>query len=173
MYRDAFFLAVPCISLMLMVALPVIKWSKRRNVSLIRPKLTKRLWLCRTFSRRDSCRTSGRRVTGQASIYFWCWAHWLPDCQCCETLGAAEIVCADVSPRSLSLGKEMGRMYCKPTKRRHGSLESGKGYFDVSFEVSGHPSSVNTCLRSPCTRRNGAGRDGRRDGRIPNDDIDW
>lgn len=30
---------------MLMVALPVIKWSKRRNVSLIRPKLTKRLWL--------------------------------------------------------------------------------------------------------------------------------
>lgn len=26
-----------------------------------------------------------------------------------KTLGAAEIVCADVSPRSLSLGKEMGR----------------------------------------------------------------
>ena len=25
-----------------------------------------------------------------------------------KTLGAAEIVCADVSPRSLSLGKEMG-----------------------------------------------------------------
>ncbi len=42
---DMRFLAVPCISLMLMVVLPVIKWSKRRNVSLIRPKLTKRLWL--------------------------------------------------------------------------------------------------------------------------------
>ncbi len=42
-----------------------LKWSKRRNVSLIRPKLTKRLGFCRTFSRRDSCRTSGRRVTGK------------------------------------------------------------------------------------------------------------
>ena len=64
-----------------------------------------------------------------------------------ENTGAAEIVCTDVSPRSLSLGKEMGAdVLVKPTKRRHGSLESGKGYFDVSFEVSGHPSSVNTCL---------------------------
>lgn len=130
-----------------MVALPVIKWSKRRNVSLIRPKLTKRLWLCRTFSRRDSCRTSGRRVTGQASIYFWCWAHWLPDCQCCENTGAAEIVCADVSPRSLSLGKEMGAdVLVNPQNDDMDHWKAEKGYFDVSFEVSGHPSSVNTCL---------------------------
>ncbi len=45
--------------------LPVIKWSKRRNVSLIRPKLTKGYGFCRTFSRRDSCRTSGRELQGK------------------------------------------------------------------------------------------------------------
>ncbi|EPN7387801.1 L-idonate 5-dehydrogenase [Escherichia coli] len=64
-----------------------------------------------------------------------------------KTLGAAEIVCADVSPRSLSLGKEMGAdVLVNPQNDDMDHWKAEKGYFDVSFEVSGHPSSVNTCL---------------------------
>lgn len=130
-----------------MVVLPVIKWSKRRNVSLIRPKLTKRLWLLPNLSRRDSCRTSGRRVTGQAVFISGVGPIGCLIVSAVKTLGAAEIVCADVSPRSLSLGKEMGAdVLVNPQNDDMDHWKAEKGYFDVSFEVSGHPSSVNTCL---------------------------
>lgn len=64
-----------------------------------------------------------------------------------KTLGAAEVVCADISPRSLSLAQQMGADRVVDT--REASFErwkADKGYFDISFEVSGHPSSVTTCL---------------------------
>ncbi|MFS2221201.1 L-idonate 5-dehydrogenase [Pantoea sp. B65] len=61
--------------------------------------------------------------------------------------GAAEIVCADVSERSLALAEKMGA-----TRLIHAAsgdftpYQADKGYFDVSFEASGHPSSLQRCL---------------------------
>lgn len=64
-----------------------------------------------------------------------------------KTLGAAEIVCADVSPRSLSLAAQMGAdTLVNPLHDSLDGWKEEKGYFDISFEVSGHPSSVTTCL---------------------------
>jgi L-idonate 5-dehydrogenase len=64
-----------------------------------------------------------------------------------KTLGAAEIVCADVSPRSLSLAAKMGAdTLINPQHDDLAPWKTEKGYFDVSFEVSGHPSSITTCL---------------------------
>lgn len=64
-----------------------------------------------------------------------------------KALGASEIVCADMSQRCLDLALEMGA-----TKVLHAAsgdftpyLEH-KGYFDVSFEAAGHPSSIDRCL---------------------------
>lgn len=64
-----------------------------------------------------------------------------------KTLGAAEVVCADISTRSLSLARQMGADTL--VNPQHDSLDgwkAEKGYFDISFEVSGHPSSISTCL---------------------------
>ncbi|PLV62706.1 L-idonate 5-dehydrogenase [Erwinia sp. B116] len=61
--------------------------------------------------------------------------------------GAAEVVCADVSERSLAMATAMGA-----TKTIHAAegdftpYLADKGYFDVSFEASGHPSSLTRCL---------------------------
>ncbi|MBP2168375.1 L-idonate 5-dehydrogenase [Erwinia toletana] len=61
--------------------------------------------------------------------------------------GASEIVCADVSERSLSMAEKMGA-----TSLIHAASGdftpylADKGYFDVSFEASGHPSSLQRCL---------------------------
>ncbi|KQN57958.1 alcohol dehydrogenase catalytic domain-containing protein [Erwinia sp. E602] len=61
--------------------------------------------------------------------------------------GAAEVVCADVSERSLAMATAMGA-----TKTIHAAegdftpYLAEKGYFDVSFEASGHPSSLTRCL---------------------------
>lgn len=64
-----------------------------------------------------------------------------------KTLGAAEIVCADISPRSLSLAQQMGAdTLINPQQDSLEEWKKEKGYFDVSFEVSGHPSSITTCL---------------------------
>mgnify|MGYP000679859937 CR=1 FL=1 len=64
-----------------------------------------------------------------------------------KTLGAAEIVCADISPRSLSLAQQMGAdTLINPQQDSLDEWKKEKGYFDVSFEVSGHPSSITTCL---------------------------
>ncbi len=142
------FLAVPCISLMLMVALPVIKWSKRRNVSLIRPKLTKKVMAfaeplaVAIHAAHQAGELQGKRVFISGVGPIGCLI-----VSAVKTLGAAEIVCADVSPRSLSLGKEMGAdVLVNPQNDDMDHWKAEKGYFDVSFEVSGHPSSVNTCL---------------------------
>ncbi len=136
-------------------------------------KADERLWLCRTFSRRDSCRTSGRRVTGQAVFISGVGPIGLPDCQCCENTGAAEIVCADVSPRSFRWAKRWGGCVVNPQNDDMDHWKRKKGYFDVSFEVSVILHQWIPVWSHSCTRRNGAGRYGRRDGRIPNDDIDW
>lgn len=64
-----------------------------------------------------------------------------------KTLGAAEVVCADISPRSLSLAQQMGAdTVVDPRETSFERWKADKGYFDISFEVSGHPSSVTTCL---------------------------
>lgn len=61
--------------------------------------------------------------------------------------GAAEVVCADVSERSLEMAVAMGA-----TETLHAAdgdftpYLADKGYFDVSFEASGHPSSLTRCL---------------------------
>lgn len=64
-----------------------------------------------------------------------------------KALGATEIICADISQRCLDLALEMGA-----TKVLH-AIDSDfsdylkhKGEFDVSFEASGHSSSVERCL---------------------------
>lgn len=64
-----------------------------------------------------------------------------------KALGATEIICADISQRCLDLALEMGA-----TKVLH-AINSDfsdylkhKGEFDVSFEASGHSSSVERCL---------------------------
>lgn len=72
-----------------------------------------------------------------------------------KTLGAAEIVCADISPRSLELAKKMGAdTLLDPRSADLTPWKAEKGYFDVSFEVSGHPTSITTCLE--VTRAKGA-----------------
>jgi len=61
--------------------------------------------------------------------------------------GAAEVVCADISERSLAMAAAMGA-----TDTLHAAdgdfapYLAEKGYFDVSFEASGHPSSLTRCL---------------------------
>lgn len=64
-----------------------------------------------------------------------------------KALGATEIICTDISRRCLDLALEMGA-----TKVLH-AIEDDfsdylqhKGEFDVSFEASGHISSIERCL---------------------------
>lgn len=64
-----------------------------------------------------------------------------------KVMGAAEIICADISERSLTLATAMGAT--KVVHAQDGDFTEylkEKGYFDVSFEVSGHPQSVTRCL---------------------------
>lgn len=64
-----------------------------------------------------------------------------------KTLGAAEIVCADISPRSLDLAQKMGAdTLIDPRNADLTPWKAEKGYFDISFEVSGNPTSIHTCL---------------------------
>lgn len=61
--------------------------------------------------------------------------------------GAAEVVCTDISERSLTLAKAMGaNIAIDANKGDFSSYLAEKGYFDISFEASGHPSSVIRCL---------------------------
>ncbi|ACS84038.1 L-idonate 5-dehydrogenase [Musicola paradisiaca] len=64
-----------------------------------------------------------------------------------KAMGAAEIVCADVSERSLALASTMGAT--QTVHAQSGDFSDylrDKGYFDISFEVSGHPQSIVRCL---------------------------
>ncbi len=61
--------------------------------------------------------------------------------------GAKEIVCADLSERCLAIAARMGAD--KTLNAADGDLTGyakDKGYFDIAFEVSGHPLSINRCL---------------------------
>ncbi|RWR01024.1 L-idonate 5-dehydrogenase [[Pantoea] beijingensis] len=61
--------------------------------------------------------------------------------------GANEIICTDVSARSLMLSEKMGATHTlDAASGDFSSYLAGKGYFDVSFEASGHPSSLQRCL---------------------------
>jgi L-idonate 5-dehydrogenase len=64
-----------------------------------------------------------------------------------KALGAGEIVCADLSPRCLDIAQKMGATRCLHAGNDDFSLyQQEKGYFDIAFEVSGHPSSLQRCL---------------------------
>lgn len=61
--------------------------------------------------------------------------------------GAAEVVCTDISERSLVMANAMGAtMTMNAASGDFSPYLAEKGYFDISFEVSGHPSSLNRCL---------------------------
>lgn len=64
-----------------------------------------------------------------------------------KALGAAEIVCADLSPRCLAIARQMGADRCLHAADDDVSdYQQDKGYFDVAFEVAGHPQSLQRCL---------------------------
>jgi L-idonate 5-dehydrogenase len=64
-----------------------------------------------------------------------------------KALGAAEIVCADLSPRCLAIAGEMGAgVLLHAANDDFSAYLQDKGYFDIAFEVAGHPSSLQRCL---------------------------
>lgn len=64
-----------------------------------------------------------------------------------KALGAAEIVCADLSPRCLAIAAQMGADRClHAADDDFSDYLRDKGYFDVAFEVAGHPQSLQRCL---------------------------
>lgn len=67
--------------------------------------------------------------------------------------GAASIVCSDISERSLAMAQQMGAT--DVIHAANGDFTpylADKGYFDVSFEASGHPSSLQRCLDVTCAK---------------------
>lgn len=63
-----------------------------------------------------------------------------------KALGAQEIICADISQRCLNLALEMGATKVLHANDDFSEYAQHKGEFDVSFEASGHPSSIERCL---------------------------
>ena len=64
-----------------------------------------------------------------------------------KVLGAKEIVCVDVSEKSLSLAKKMGgTKFINTVNSNLDEYKNEKGFFDIAFEVSGHPDSLKNCL---------------------------
>lgn len=64
-----------------------------------------------------------------------------------KALGAAEIICSDISQRCLDLALEMGATkVLHATEGNFSEYLQNKGEFDVSFEASGHISSIERCL---------------------------
>ncbi|CAI1537616.1 L-idonate 5-dehydrogenase [Serratia entomophila] len=64
-----------------------------------------------------------------------------------KALGAAEIVCADLSPRCLAIAGEMGAgVLLHAANDDFSAYLQDKGYFDIAFEAAGHPSSLQRCL---------------------------
>ncbi|MBS0877795.1 MULTISPECIES: L-idonate 5-dehydrogenase [unclassified Tatumella] len=61
--------------------------------------------------------------------------------------GATEVVCTDISPRSLAMAQQMGAtLTLNAADGDFSPYLAEKGYFDVSFEASGHPASLIRCL---------------------------
>ncbi|GAA3879688.1 MULTISPECIES: L-idonate 5-dehydrogenase [Gibbsiella] len=65
-----------------------------------------------------------------------------------KALGAEEIVATDISERCLQLARAMGadNTFTADAPALAG-YESGKGFFDVAFEASGHPASIKRCVQ--------------------------
>ncbi|MDH3000584.1 L-idonate 5-dehydrogenase [Chelonobacter oris] len=63
-----------------------------------------------------------------------------------KALGAKEIICTDISRRCLDLAQQMGATKTLLAHDNFSDYLVHKGEFDVSFEVSGHPSSIERCL---------------------------
>lgn len=65
-----------------------------------------------------------------------------------KALGAAEILCADLSPRCLAIARQMGADRCLHAADDDdvSDYQQDKGYFDIAFEVAGHPQSLQRCL---------------------------
>ncbi|TCP93528.1 L-idonate 5-dehydrogenase [Cricetibacter osteomyelitidis] len=63
-----------------------------------------------------------------------------------KVLGAKEIVTADLSQRCLDIATEMGATKALLANEDFSEYQQHKGEFDISFEVSGHPSSIERCL---------------------------
>lgn len=67
--------------------------------------------------------------------------------------GAAEIICSDISERSLSLAQQMGATgVIHAANGDFTPYLADKGFFDVAFEASGHPSSLQRCLDVVCAK---------------------
>jgi len=67
--------------------------------------------------------------------------------------GAAEVVCSDISARSLHMAKQMGAtqvVNAESDDITHWMAD--KGYFDVAFEAAGHPASLQRCLDVVCAK---------------------
>lgn len=63
-----------------------------------------------------------------------------------KALGAEEIICADISQRCLDIALQMGADKALNADGDFSDYAQHKGEFDISFEASGHPSSVERCL---------------------------
>lgn len=61
-------------------------------------------------------------------------------------LGAKEIICTDISSRCLNIASQMGATEVLHANDDFTKYLQHKGEFDISFEVSGHPSSIERCL---------------------------
>ncbi|MFJ5161061.1 L-idonate 5-dehydrogenase [Pantoea sp. NPDC088449] len=67
--------------------------------------------------------------------------------------GAASIVCSDISERSLQMAQQMGAtQVIHAAEGDFASYLADKGYFDVAFEASGHPASLQRCLDVVCAK---------------------
>ncbi|OOF51289.1 L-idonate 5-dehydrogenase [Rodentibacter trehalosifermentans] len=63
-----------------------------------------------------------------------------------KALGAQDIICTDISQRCLNLALEMGATKVLHANDDFSEYAQHKGEFDVAFEASGHPSSIERCL---------------------------
>lgn len=63
-----------------------------------------------------------------------------------KALGAEQIICTDVSQRCLDLALQMGATKVLHAQADFSEYSQHKGEFDVSYEASGHPSSIERCL---------------------------
>ena len=63
-----------------------------------------------------------------------------------KVLGAKEIICTDLSQRCLDIATQMGATKTLLANEDFSEYLQHKGEFDVSFEASGHPSSIERCL---------------------------
>ena len=69
-----------------------------------------------------------------------------------KALGAAEIVCADLSPRCGDRRANGADRCLHAADDDVSDYQQDKGYFDVAFEVAGHPQSLQRCRRSPAPK---------------------